>query len=120
MKLTRSHALLFGAALLFAVQGASSLLASDKHYVSAAEVKRNTEIVMSKIAWTNELVLNTARGHFTTGLSPGAYRVTVRIPVSAIREFADGDSDLQSLRERSEITRYRVPTGTTLGGWRTR
>jgi len=55
MKLTRSHALLFGAALLFAVQGASSLLASDKHYVSAAEVKRNTEIVMSKIAWTNEL-----------------------------------------------------------------
>ena len=55
MKLTRSHALLFGAALLFAVQGASSLLASDKHYVSAAEVKRNTELVMSKIPWVAEL-----------------------------------------------------------------
>ncbi len=55
MQLTRSHALLFGAAFLFAVQGASSLLASDKHYVSSEEVKRNTEIVMTKIAWNNEL-----------------------------------------------------------------
>ena len=72
------------------------------------------------IAWTNELVLNAARGNLATGLSPGAYRVTVRIPVSAIREFADGDSDLRTLRQRSEITRYRVPAGTPSGGWRTR
>ena len=54
MKLTR-HALLFGAALLFAVQGATSLLAADKHYVSAAEVKRNTELVMTKIPWAEGL-----------------------------------------------------------------
>lgn len=51
MKLTRSHAILFGATLLFAVQGGASLLAVDKHYVSAAEVKKNTELVMSKIPW---------------------------------------------------------------------
>ncbi len=70
--------------------------------------------------WTNALVLNMARGNLAAALSPGAFRVTVRIPVSAIREFADDDGDLQSLRERSEITRYRVAAGTTSGGWRTR
>ncbi len=43
--------------------------------------------------------------------------MTVRIPVSAIREFEDGDSDLRTLRQRSEITRYRVPASKASGGY---
>ncbi len=72
------------------------------------------------IAWANELSLNIARGRYLNALgigASGAYRVTVRIPVSAIREFEDGDSDLRTLRQRSEITRYRVPAGTHSGAF---
>jgi len=75
------------------------------------------------VTWTNELWLDKARGRYLNALgigASGAYRVTVRIPVSAIREFEDGDSDLRTLRQRSEITRYRVPASSTSGGWRTR
>ena len=62
-------------------------------------------------AWANATLFAAYAAPCGTVAGPGSYRVIIQIPVSAVRDFSNDKIDLNTLRQRSEITRYQVCSG---------